>query len=55
VVWQELLIGIAAIYNSGGSLRDYLQGKYESLAAKKTLESGSITRQCRACRRSTCP
>jgi archaellum biogenesis protein FlaJ (TadC family) len=38
VVWQELLIGIAAIYNSGGSLRDYLQGKYESLAAKKTLE-----------------
>lgn len=38
VLWQELLIGIAAIYNSGGSLRDYLQGKYEALAARKTLE-----------------
>ncbi|MGA9139311.1 MAG: type II secretion system protein F [Methanocella sp.] len=38
VIWQELLIGIAAIYNSGGSLRDYLQGKYESLAARKALE-----------------
>ncbi|OPY28524.1 MAG: flagellar assembly protein J [Methanocella sp. PtaU1.Bin125] len=37
-LWQELLIGIAAIYNSGGRLRDYLQGKYESLAAKKALE-----------------
>ncbi len=38
VVWQELLIGIAAIYNSGGNLRDYLQGKYEALAAKKALD-----------------
>jgi flagellar protein FlaJ len=38
VVWQDLLIGIAAIYNSGGSLRDYLQGKYESLKARKALE-----------------
>jgi flagellar protein FlaJ len=38
VVWQELLIGIAAVYNSGGSLQEYLQGRYESLTDKKTLE-----------------
>jgi archaellum biogenesis protein FlaJ (TadC family) len=38
VVWQELLIGTAAAYNSGGSLREYLQGRYSSLADKKTLE-----------------
>jgi archaellum biogenesis protein FlaJ (TadC family) len=37
-VWQELLIGTAAAYNSGGSLREYLQGRYTSLADKKTLE-----------------
>jgi len=35
--WQELLIGIAEVYGSGGSLRDYLQGRYESLADKKAL------------------
>jgi flagellar protein FlaJ len=38
VVWQELLIGITAVYNSGGSLREYLQGRYESLTDKKALE-----------------
>jgi len=37
-VWQELLIGTAAVYNSGGSLQEYLQGRYASLADKKTLE-----------------
>ncbi|HEY3274629.1 MAG TPA: type II secretion system protein F [Methanocella sp.] len=37
-VWQELLIGTAAVYNSGGNLRDYLQGRYAALADKKTLE-----------------
>jgi archaellum biogenesis protein FlaJ (TadC family) len=37
-VWQELLIGTAAVYNSGGSLRDYLQGRYTALADKKTLD-----------------
>lgn len=36
--WQELLIGVAAVYNSGGSLRDYLQGRYAALADRKTLE-----------------
>ena len=36
--WQELLIGIAAIYNSGGSLREYLRGRYEALAERKVLE-----------------
>jgi archaellum biogenesis protein FlaJ (TadC family) len=38
VIWQELLIGTAAVYNSGGSLRDYLQDRYASLADKKALE-----------------
>lgn len=37
-VWQELLIGIAAVYNSGGSLREYLQGRHAALADKKALE-----------------
>jgi archaeal flagellar protein FlaJ len=37
-VWQELLIGTAAIYTSGGSLREYLQDRYESLADKKMLD-----------------
>jgi archaellum biogenesis protein FlaJ (TadC family) len=37
-VWQELLIGTAAVYTSGGSLREYLQDRYESLADKKTLD-----------------
>lgn len=37
-VWQELLIGTAAVYNSGGSLREYLQNRYASLADKKALE-----------------
>lgn len=37
-IWQELLIGVAAVYNSGGSLREYLQGRYASLAEKKALE-----------------
>ncbi len=36
--WQELLIGIAAVYNSGGSLREYLRGRYEALAERKVLE-----------------
>lgn len=36
-LWKELLIGITAIYSSGGSLRDYLQGRYESLAERKVL------------------
>jgi archaeal flagellar protein FlaJ len=37
-VWQELLIGTAAVYNSGGSLQEYLQDRYASLADKKALE-----------------
>ncbi len=37
-VWQELLIGTAAVYTSGGSLREYLQDRYASLADKKTLD-----------------
>jgi archaeal flagellar protein FlaJ len=36
--WQELLIGIAAVHNSGGSLREYLRGRHASLSDKKTLE-----------------
>jgi archaellum biogenesis protein FlaJ (TadC family) len=37
-LWKELLIGIIAVYGSGGSLRDYLRGRYESLAEKKALD-----------------
>jgi archaeal flagellar protein FlaJ len=33
--WQELLIGIAEVYGSGGSLYDYLLVKYHALTERK--------------------
>ncbi len=36
--WQELLIGIAEVYGSGGSLKEYLKGKYQALIDRKRLD-----------------
>lgn len=33
--WQDLLIGIAGVYSGGGSLKDYLKGRYDTLAEQK--------------------
>ena len=38
VAWQELLIGIAEVYGSGGSLKEYLKGKYQALTDRKRLD-----------------
>ena len=36
--WQELLIGIAEVYGSGGSLQEYLRGKYQAFTERKRLD-----------------
>ena len=36
--WQELLIGIAEVYGSGGSLNDYLEGKYQAFTERKRMD-----------------
>lgn len=36
--WQELLIGITAVYSSGGSLKEYLEGRYQQLGEQKLLD-----------------
>ncbi len=36
--WQELLIGMAEVYGSGGSLNDYLRGKYQAFTERKRLD-----------------
>ncbi len=36
--WQELLIGMAEVYGSGGSLNDYLKGKYQAFTERKRLD-----------------
>lgn len=38
IAWQELLIGIAEVYGSGGSLREYLRGKYQAFTERKRLD-----------------
>jgi len=36
--WQELLIGMAEVYGSGGSLNEYLRGKYQAFTERKRLD-----------------
>ncbi len=36
--WQELLIGMAEVYGSGGSLNEYLKGKYQAFTDRKRLD-----------------
>jgi archaeal flagellar protein FlaJ len=36
--WQELLIGIAEVYGSGGSLDEYLKGKYHAFTERKRMD-----------------
>ncbi len=36
--WQELLIGMAEVYGSGGSLNEYLKGKHQELIERKRLD-----------------
>jgi archaellum biogenesis protein FlaJ (TadC family) len=36
--WQELLIGIAEVYGSGGNLNDYLKVKYQALTELKRMD-----------------
>jgi archaeal flagellar protein FlaJ len=36
--WQELLIGTAEVYGSGGSLKEYLRGKYQALIERKRMD-----------------
>lgn len=36
--WQELLIGIAEVYGSGGSLRKYLRGKHQAFTERKRMD-----------------
>ncbi len=38
LLWQELLIGITAVYSSGGKLKDYLDGRYRMLSEKKMID-----------------
>ena len=38
ILWQELLIGIAEVYGSGGSLNEYLKGKYQTLIERKRMD-----------------
>ncbi|WP_048198484.1 hypothetical protein [Methanocella arvoryzae] len=38
MLWQELLIGITAVYSSGGLLKEYLEGRYRALAEKKMAD-----------------
>ena len=37
-LWQEMLIGITAVYSSGGLLKEYLDGRYRALAEKKMMD-----------------
>ncbi len=36
--WQELLIGMAEVYGSGGSLNEYLRGKYQAFTERKRMD-----------------
>ncbi len=36
--WQELLIGMAEVYGSGGSLKEYLGDKYQALTERKRTD-----------------
>jgi flagellar protein FlaJ len=36
--WQELLIGMAEVYGSGGSLKEYLKGKYQAFTERKRMD-----------------
>lgn len=36
--WQELLIGIAEVHGSGGSLKEYLKGKYLAFIERKRMD-----------------
>lgn len=38
IAWQELLIGIAEVYGSGGSLREYLRDKYQTFTERKRMD-----------------
>lgn len=38
IAWQELLIGIAEVYGSGGSLKEYLRGKYQAFTERKRMD-----------------
>jgi len=38
IAWQELLIGIAEVYGSGGSLKEYLGGKYQAFTERKRMD-----------------
>ena len=38
LLWQELLIGITAVYSSGGGLKEYLDGRYRMLSEKKMMD-----------------
>lgn len=37
-IWQELLIGISGVCSSGGSLREYLKGRYQALCERKRID-----------------
>jgi archaellum biogenesis protein FlaJ (TadC family) len=37
-IWQELLIGMVGVYRSGGCLKEFLKGKYDSLAERKRTD-----------------
>jgi flagellar protein FlaJ len=36
--WQELLIGMAEVYGSGGSMNEYLKNKYQAFTERKRLD-----------------
>lgn len=38
VAWQEMLIGMAEVYGSGGSLNEYLRGKYQTFTERKRMD-----------------
>ncbi|MCD1294809.1 type II secretion system protein F [Methanocella sp. CWC-04] len=38
VIWQEILIGISGVYSSGGELKEYLKGKYQTLSERKRTD-----------------
>lgn len=38
IAWQELLIGIAEVYGSGGGLKEYLRGKYQAFTERKRMD-----------------
>ena len=39
LLWQELLIGIAAVYGSGGGLKEYLEVRYRTLCEHKVMDA----------------